>query len=218
MKISYSKYRADNFLFCAVYIKWNASICVIPPCRPWKGRWILRSKRRKGLSHIYVSIKPQSRWRSCRYGTSFVLSDKGSKALFFCWHGSYLFEYTLSPPATPDYEADLFPSLYELTTITCSLHFILFAPAFVCCFRSGQVPLQFTPEPVDALWCFLKWFDCGLVNWRSLVVWCKKKEVAPWKHLWVLSEDALGASSHRLRRRSHRPYRHRSLTPSVSNS
>ena len=36
--------------------------------------------------------------RSCRYGTSFVRSDKGCKALFFCGHNSSFSEYTYSPP------------------------------------------------------------------------------------------------------------------------
>ena len=99
---------------------------------------------------IYIRAIFQSLHCSPQGVTFAQSSAKVTKSALFCWHGSYIFEYTLSPPATPDYEADLFSSLYELTTVTCSLHFILFAPACVCCFRSGQVPLQFTPEPVDA--------------------------------------------------------------------
>ena len=53
--------------------------------------------------------------RSCRYGTSFVRSDKGCKTLFFCGHNSSFSEYTCSPPPTADYEAI---RLYYLSAYT----------------------------------------------------------------------------------------------------
>ena len=73
-------------------------------------------------------------------GTSFVLSDKGSKALFFVDTALIFFKYTLSPPATANlpkrFGLCLLSATHQWRTL---LLFMKLLPACVRSFRSGEV-------------------------------------------------------------------------------